>query len=758
MLQLFLFQCLQKKTFDQTYGLYHILLDKLLKVQRNTALNQQDGINQLADLTITSRSESPLCDVETNKSVSFEPSSPGAPDEKCEPTSEELAKYHGKRRQTIEVSHITPDFNPRFNDGYNIPEISIFRPATPPLHELTNQLQYKEQYLPRPAVLQVRPQFDRRASDGSATLQESIARFNMQNTVSNNSNNQHTAGQEENGNVLGIPEAENGGSESDNEPDPEAVQRYLKTRGSKQRHTFNCILEATPEEQDSVLSNFRAQQSSKARNSIKLANRDQRASPVPYLPLSPAPYLPVSPESRRSITGDRRPSADSGLGVHHYQDKRKQQQEEDLTIKQLQFEHKKLRDQFSPNPGGTPSDHGARTSRRGSQNMNLFRHSYPVYPEQGTPPNDAPIIPPPLIDQETDPNVLMLLQKQEAQRKNLYVQLIVQKKFLEKQQQAERQELIRRASEGAPKLESSVAEFLKNHKEKKNCGNATPTEEGLPPVANDLQDEMKKLNLQVNSGLMSDPSFADPLFEERQRSNTNPNEIPSFASTLPPFPTMDIDDETTSGGDVASSPPYRYANVQSLFNNPTIGASRSRGNRRGNPFPISPRFSLPGLSFQPFINDQEIGSPTAQQTPTNNNSGGGGGLLWTPGGNGTESGDNTPECLNSPSSGGGGGNAENNENNAHENLNRTLSVDMTSSLTLTQVVDAVKRCLDERPDVDYSQSDSFFSLYKEGIQLEIEVYPLTKQLGKNAVKVRRVGGDKWAYKKLRDDLLSGLYL
>ena len=130
-------------------------------------------------------------------------------------------------------------------------------------------------------------------------------------------------------------------------------------------------------------------------------------------------------------------------------------------------------------------------------------------------------------------------------------------------------------------------------------------------------------------------------------------------------------------------------------------------------------------------------------------------MHWPAPGTNTDT-ENT-DGLNSPGGNHGNNNGNENETNSHENLNRTLSVDITSSLNLTQVVEAVKRCLEDRPDVDYSQSDAFFSLYKEGIQLEIEVYPLTK-VGKNGVKVRRVGGDTWAYKKLRDDLLAGLYL
>lgn len=714
-----------------------------MKAQRNSTGDNKDMTDSEA-LSLLSKPESPPLEVDT-KAVYFDADVQQA-DENSEPCQEELAKYFSKskRRETIAVSHLSPDYRSGglFSDNYNnIPEISIFRSPTPPLLELSNQLQYKEQYLPRPAVLQVRPQFDRRASDGSATLQDTIARFNFQKSLSKSNNSYiEASGQEDNSNVLGIPEGENGGSESDNEPDPEAVQKYLMSRGARQRHTFTCILEATPEEQDG---SFKAFQSSKPRSNVKLSNRDrERGSPVPYLPLSPVPYLPVSPESRRSINSDRRPS-DSGLSVHLYQDKRKEDQ--DLNIKQLRVEHKRLQDQFLNNP----VDHSGRGIRRGSQNVSIFRHAYPLYPE-GCPCVEAPSILPSLDTEAAgnDHNLLLLHQKQEAQRKNLYNQLIVKRKFLEKQMEAETRELIRRASEGATKLESGVEDFLKSRKENnvvdflkgENGTMTSNTDESCipPPASTELQDEMKKLNLKVSSGLSvvaisPDLQLNEPLFEERQRSNTNPTSRDvSFNPSLSSWAgSMDVDEEALS--EIQSSN-FRYANVQSLFNN-TVTPSRNRP-RRGSVLPLSPRFGIShsGLPFTPpYANHVlEINNPVSPN----------GGLLW------------------------GGGDNESNEvvttsidnENQHQSLNRTLSVDITSSLNINEVVAAVKSCLDARPDVTYSQSDSYFSLYKEGIQMEIEVYPL-EQLGcKNGVKLRRVGGDKWAYKKLRDDLLSGLFL
>ena len=92
-------------------------------------------------------------------------------------------------------------------------------------------------------------------------------------------------------------------------------------------------------------------------------------------------------------------------------------------------------------------------------------------------------------------------------------------------------------------------------------------------------------------------------------------------------------------------------------------------------------------------------------------------------------------------------------------LRSALSVNMTSDRLVEDIVAEIKRCLDERSSIlDYNQSDTFFSLYKDGVQMEIEVFPIPDNKTLNGVKLRRVGGDNWAYKRLRDEILKGIHL
>lgn len=699
-----LFQCLQQKTFDNTYGLYHILLDKHLKTQRKKVLEQKSysDFTHLEGLTLDPEPGSPEIE---NKGVTFETIEPQELIiEEGEPDQAELAKYFSRRRETIAVSHITPSprnaglMNQYNMDQVQIPEISICPSPSPPNMEKPSKLQYKEQYLPRPAVLQVRPQFDRRASDGSATLQDSIAQFNMRRSQSK-ANPSVDVGRSNN--LCVIEDDSNGGSESDTEPDMEAVNRYLeKGRGSRKRHTFSSILETPVEDEESVgsLKAFHQQlHMSKSRTKLERETR------------SPVPYLPVSPESRRNITGERRPS-DGSLTVHLYTEKKKE--EPDSLLKQIHLEHKKLQNQYGTNASEYP-----RPPRRNSSHNHLregLRCSYPSYQEN----TDTSSIVQQLETElsPNDPCLAMLHQKQEAQQQNLLVKFLVERKILERQMEDARRELIRRASEGAPRLESSIAEFLAQRESSKNV----PPTTDIQPNATELQDEMKKLNLQVSSGLPGSMShepvrFNDELFD---------SSAPTYTSSLLPSPgRMDIDDSLP---DRRSE--YRYANPQALFNSPY---SRSRNSHL---LPLAPNFGVSRMNSPYGTATNAMHAPEIQSPLVHN-----GGILWST--------MNPDEDITTTSS-----------ENLHKTLTSSLSVDLTTSLTTTDAVDEVKRCLDEHKEIDYSQSDTFFSLYKEGVQVEIEVCPLTKNSPLNGIKIRHIGGDKWIYKKMRNEILTGLQL
>jgi len=94
---------------------------------------------------------------------------------------------------------------------------------------------------------------------------------------------------------------------------------------------------------------------------------------------------------------------------------------------------------------------------------------------------------------------------------------------------------------------------------------------------------------------------------------------------------------------------------------------------------------------------------------------------------------------------------------SHESLSRTLSYDMTFTQSLEAISERVKISLNDS-SVEYSQSgDTYFSLFRDGIQMEIEIYPVTgAKMNHHTVKFRRVGGELWPYKKLRDEIVTGL--
>ena len=619
---------------------------------------------------------SPVSDTD-RKAVTFESIEPQEIEiEEGGPSKTELAKYLCRRRETIAVSHITPDIrtsglsNHAYISAQNkIPEISICRSPSPPCLSDSGQLQYKEQYLPRPAVLQVRPQFDRRASD-SVTLQDSIAQYNLL-----HSRHHYQTGNGSGNNLLNVPETENAGSESDSE-DIETVNKnnYLMSIQRRGR-VFEPSLENDSPPSVKPFSHAPKPRPSRER---------ERASPVPY--------LPVSPVSR--ISNERRPS-----------DVEKKKDESESMIKQLFQEHKRLRDQF----GDNTVEHGNRTTRRASQNQNLFRYSYPLYQEDTSADKIPCTLPPPESEHNSEnPSLALLQQKQEAQWQNLYVQHLVQRKILESQMEQERRELFRRASEGTPRLENSILEFLTRREESARSSPNVDT----PHKATELQDEMKKLNLQVLS--------PESLFNERSivaGSSDNTSEL-----SYSPLSTgsMDIDQQEVDSQ-------YRYANMQSLFNSHS-GPSHNR-QRRLNFMPLPAGLGSPYGPITNATHSSEVESSHLHNEET----------VW-PAVN--------SEIIDGPVSSG----------NSHKMLSGTLSVDVSSSLDISEVVISVKRCLDERPDINYEQSDKYFSLYKDGVHMEIEVYPLARTSSMNGVKLRRVDGDKWSYKKIRDDILSALHL
>jgi len=596
--------------------LYHILLDKKLKEQRDISRcsqNERDLENLRLDSPQSETNDLMVSDDHGryggHQVSKFLPSKPMKLEIE-EGRDEELSRYlsGNRRRGTIAVSHI--------NDGAAIPEISICRSPSPTNDK--SELQYKERSLPRPAVLNVRPTFDRRASEGTATLQDSITQFNLQWKQSKPGARVPLPNEHGSRNMLSVPENETAGSESDTEHEQE-LMNYMHGRGSRSRRTLPCF-PTTPV-------------------------KPSRNSPTPYL---------------------------TDLRMREFVPSAKKLE----TLGDVLEQHKQLlQDQFNPGRRSSATGHPREHTREN------IRHSHPF--------SD--------VEPMKDLDLAILRKKQEAQRADLRVEFLVRKKILETKMAAERRDLLRRASEGTPNLESQIADYHRKH-----GGGAGLI---IPPVAGgngggslsgasntELQDEMEKLNLV--------PSF-DPAYSTGS---------------------MDVDDEVH---DMSPQPRYRYGQVPPLFNNHSASAQGEAAPSRASPAtnnPYVPSFgggpvrpSFPGMD-SPLLHDPFMTS------------------------------------LNSPDRDTIGG-----EIGSHESLSRTLSYDMTFTQSLEAISERVKISLNDS-SVEYSQSgDTYFSLFRDGIQMEIEIYPVTgAKRNHHTVKFRRVGGELWPYKKLRDEIVTGL--
>ena len=597
----FFVQAIAKRKFDAMYGLYHILLDRKLKEELDSS---RQNISELHKLHLDTPQRESQVEEDLSK---FLPSKPMKLEIE-EGREDELSRYLGRRRGTIAVSHFKQ--NTEVNDS-GIPEISICRSPSPTNDK--SELQYKEKYLPRPTVLKVRPTFDRRASDGSATLQDSIAQFNL--NWNHSKSGRRNLPKESSRNMLSVPENDAAGSESDTEHEAE-VSSYLHGRGGRRR-TLPCF-PTTPENEDVPSKIFRAV-------------KPPRASPTPYLPLGGA-----DPRIRELIPNVKKPLDVFG-------------------------EHKQLQDQFNPTRRSSSSNH---------VRENPYRHSYPFRDIEPA-------------EERHDPGFQFLRKKQEAELADLDVQFAVRRKLLETKMEQERAEFIRRASEGANNLESSIAAFNLKYSAASPAANSS-SPQASPVAESSLQDEMKKLNL------MASPCIG--------------GELPSFnVNTSFQTRSMDVDEEAQHQQQNATRF-NRYPKVPPLFTSHSPSESVTRPN------PFVPNFrtsnmrpSFPGMD-SPLLHDPF--RPSSQELE-------------------------------------------------HDPLDRSLSYDMILAQSMNSIAERVKLSLEDA-SVEYSQSgDNYFSLYKDGIQMEIEIYP-GHELNKHMVKFRRVGGEVWPYKKLRERIVNGL--
>ena len=819
----FLCQALQKKTFDSLFGLYQILLEERKREQRklgngNHSTDLVDIENEyvhIEDMPLEienfhlqhqasqSTTSNPL------DSRGIGPMFSNGDDNSVHPA--DLQKYLSSRRHTFAVA-LNPQDVERItvesNDTINIPEISRRSPTPPPGDQ--KKLSYKEQFLPCPAVLQVRPSYDRRASDGSASIQSSIAQFHALrkarkafNQVSNYDDSSSSSNQSSLEQLLGVPsfKDDDRDSGSDQEPDLEAVARYLKGRGRQQRHTLGCTIDPPPTlAEDGVPDSFCALP--QRRTALVPTRERERASPVPYGPSIASSGEGRSRYHRRSSEGNTGAVLKASLGqIGEHPDPMKHLQAEFLKLQQL-YGNKTEQQYSRQRRNQTQIDKQVRKRDTPS------RHSYPKYQDIGAPsyeeamtqnPSAQGTADVPVKSTNTDQvmseqdELLLLRMKQEEEMQRLRQEQLFKHKLLLKRQQEEQRELIRRASGGSPNLEASIETFLKMKglaPESKAATVSPPVSGGFQQQPEQLQEQMQRLNLRIPEinfpGVTNDPSAqVNPLpfhsqFTSRQSSTpTVPDEphlgghirqksapagVPYTESTKQ----MDVDVSRVSDEGELQNEGDQFPNMQQpefpqaavyfpfamhplfITTNATQPPSPLLGGHNGSlvTSPVSP-------TIRRSCNAHTVDSLHMQRLVQNNNNANletSASSYWTSlmqenldKGNGIQQQGNS--CCK------GEGYMPNKE--VSHPLRTAISYDMTSEKEIAFIVSQIQVALDARQQtgLDYSKSDAYFSLFGNGVQMEIEVSNVPGS-DLNGIKLRKVDGDTWVYKKMCSELLS----
>ena len=95
---------------------------------------------------------------------------------------------------------------------------------------------------------------------------------------------------------------------------------------------------------------------------------------------------------------------------------------------------------------------------------------------------------------------------------------------------------------------------------------------------------------------------------------------------------------------------------------------------------------------------------------------------------------------------------------ASNHMTLAFNMNMISRKSLRSILDEVRNTLaNHSPTLLYKQSDLLFTLQNGDVQMQIEVCQ-SPELAVNGLRLRRLGGDTWEYKRLCNELLSGMNL
>eukprot|EP00794_Sanderia_malayensis_P011210 gene11210-12386_t len=841
-------EALQKKTFDSLHGLYQILLEKRKREKLILGQNSENDTGSNADnddeyvhIGINDLNRA----MEPQNIYTSVPPQVGARgvQRRLSNHVEDIQKYLSVRRHTFAVALNPQDVERMGGDGgeikdeegINIPEISRRSPTPPPGEQ--KKLSYKEQFLPCPAVLQVRPSYDRRASDGSASIQSSIAQFHALrkahkafNQASAHDDSSSGSNQSSVEQLLGVPvcKEEDRDSGSDQEPDPEAVARYLRGRGQKQRHTLGCTIDPTAGLAEAGIPESFCSFPSQRRTAMVPTRERERASPVPYNPNVLGSVDARLRYNRRSSEGNTGAVLKSNLG---------QNVDRSDPMKDLQAEFMKLQQLYGNRTEQQPLSRQRRGQSQKEQQIrkrdHQLRHSYPQYHEvpasydeamaqdEVTEEEEERHNSPPSSEQFSAEQMEMIRRiqmKQEEEMHKLHQEQLLKHKLLLKRQQEEQREFIRRASGGSANLEASIESFLKL---KGLAGAESKAQKGelvdatSPPAfqqqPEQLQEQMQKLNLRIPEMAFVPPGCKSATTQASFHSTFGANQTSASASqaNTAAFATdgsslhirhksapanvmttnvehqskdMEVEDSrhdsdvhpenTTFPVSVHPSeltqppiPLFPFANVgmHPLFVSSSASSQqpsvlvRDRINDASSNVPRSRApLGLPGGNTQVMFSPRLPHPPMIPVSSPDSNFDTDSSSYWTsllygsvvPKANcNSEQYQNEVAYINN--------NTNTTAKEALHPLRSAISYDMISGKEINFIVMQIQQALDDRQahGIDYKQSDSYFSLFGNGIQMEIEVSHVPGS-DLNGIKLRRVDGDTWVYKKLCNELLS----
>lgn len=726
-------------------------------------------------------------------------------DQVAEEISPSLKAYLSNRRYTVtavdpmlEISEELRELlNQKLEGGPPSPENPYPIPPFPglsPFSPTTDlSLAYKEQILQVPSVFQLRQPFGRRASDGAASLGAGIAQFNalraltqMGDTdlsnpgsqVDNSQCSSTTAPFTVSPGPSSPHMSEANDSGSDQEPDPEAVARYLNRRGARQRHTLG-VTEPSSEIPDDLQMKL-LQLPLKARRGFS-----------PVRERTPRENNLVPTHGGMRYTSSRRASdgAASILAFKQHLERNQGSGSKRNSLKELQEEHQKLREQY----GSLVEEETQRVQLQQQQLHNLH-HQYQMMGRRASDGSEALASTVAQFQQQLQEQAKKDLELDSSRTAPAQEDELDDKEILlEPQLQQQMQRLNIETCGGSVGSTSG-------HYESSSPRTSVILDGSDPRQVYSTQNVLStsptpsSLVLDPSSSTSSDPSpplsplpvvpmsqrYPVPEVQSMGTSSGTDERILPDSSLVPGFPMSfphlspnlgthlinENDLVDLSGGpwpvDSGRLSPTTASLISTLGNPLTSRLAGTTGQRtplrhyRHHTVPSSQEMWNNMDLIRRVAANNALTSPNHARDMLNNNinlkdlGGNGTGLLRTVSPNGTIY--TEPPLFKSSSKG------DLNSELSPTSVRFAFSVNMTSHKDVPDIICEIRRTLDQRsPNVVYEQTEQLFTVKHGAVCMEIEVCQIP-EYSLNGLRLRKVSGNQWQYKKLCQELLTGMDL